>query len=119
MNILVNASNLRMGGSLQVAHSFIHEIRGQKEVSFHIVLSENLASQLDQRDFPENFHFYHYTMDPWQLSGWFGRNRYLDTLEASIHPDCVFTIFGPAYWTPHSRHVMGFEIGRASCRERV
>ncbi len=111
MNILVNASNLRMGGSLQVAHSFIHEIRHRKEINFHIVLSENLASQMNDQDFPENFHFYRYTMNPWQLAGWFGRNRYLDTLETAIHPDCVFTIFGPAYWTPRSRHVMGFADG--------
>jgi glycosyltransferase involved in cell wall biosynthesis len=111
MKLLINASNLKMGGSLQVAHSFIHEIIKYDNICFHIVLSEQLAAQIDRRVFPSNFTFYVYSMKVFSFNGLIGRNRFLSSLEKRIRPDCVFTIFGPTYWSPSVRHVVGFADG--------
>ncbi|MBD3792519.1 MAG: glycosyltransferase family 4 protein [Campylobacterales bacterium] len=35
----------------------------------------------------------------------------LDALESQIGPDIVFTVFGPSYWRPKARHLLGFADG--------
>jgi glycosyltransferase involved in cell wall biosynthesis len=35
----------------------------------------------------------------------------LRKLEYRIKPDCVFTVFGPSYWTPEAPHLLGFAQG--------
>jgi glycosyltransferase involved in cell wall biosynthesis len=37
-------------------------------------------------------------------------NQKLYALENQINPDLVFSIFGPTYWRPKSKHLMGFAL---------
>ena len=46
MNILINCSNLKFGGGLKVAHSFLNEVKkGYKQHKFIVVLYSNLYDQ--------------------------------------------------------------------------
>ena len=111
MNLLINTSNLNKGGALQVAHSFLSEIKNNKEHIFHVVLSNTLSKQIDEKSFPQNFKFYHYTLKPNLIKAVSGKDSFLSNLEKKLVPDCVFTVFGPSYWNPVTKNVVGFADG--------
>lgn len=108
MNLLINTSNLNKGGALQVAHSFLSEIKNNKEHIFHVVLSNAISKQIDYESYPKNFKFFLYSLKPTVLKTLIGHDSFLDQLERSIKPNCVFTVFGPSYWIPKTNHVMGY-----------
>lgn len=111
MKLLINTSNLKKGGALQVAHSFLTEIKENSAHEFHVVLSSALSEQIHTQEFPENFTFYHYSVKPGFVNVIFGKDTYLDNLEKEIKSDCVFSIFSPTYWKPKSTHIAGFAAG--------
>ncbi len=108
MTIIINTSNLRIGGGMQVAHSFINECIGIKGHQYHIFLSKEMDAILDQGIYPSHFRFYLIQ----NSSGTFkGRNRLaeeLNRLEKKINPGIVFSVFGPTYWRPATTHIAGF-----------
>ena len=112
MKLLINTSNLSVGGGMQVALSFINELNNFKNVNdYHIFLSSAIEKQIDQMQFTSNFHFYIIEKSPS-----FFRDRKLivsklNELENSIKPDIVFSVFGPSYWKPNSLHLMGVADG--------
>lgn len=111
MKILINTSTLYFGGGVQVALSFINEIREDNKYEYYIFLSIVIEKQLDKSLFPKNFHFYLIEKSPSKL---FTRKKIvkkLDNLEKNINPDVVFTVFGPSYWKPKSLHLTGFADG--------
>ena len=59
MKIIINTSNLSVGGGLQVALSFINELRCMEfENDYYIFLSKSVHRQINQNLFPSNFKFY-------------------------------------------------------------
>lgn len=111
MKIVINTTNLVMGGALQVALSFLEEAKSFREDKFYVFLSAQMSTQIDVGTFPDNFFFYHFDRSPATL-----RNRRsvvscLQLLESEIRPDVVFSVFGPSYWTPQAPHVMGVADG--------
>jgi glycosyltransferase involved in cell wall biosynthesis len=108
MKILINTSNLKKGGGLQVAHSFISEIKNNKRHTFNIVLSEEMGKIINSEEFNKNFTFHYYTIYPKFISVILGKDTFLDRLEAKVGPDVVFSVFGPTYWKPKAKHVVGF-----------
>lgn len=111
MILLINTSNLRQGGGIQVALSFIQECIHFNENEYHVFLSPNILSQINSKDYSGNFHFYHIQNSPSSLKHGIGILNQLRKLEYRIKPDCVFTIFGPSYWTPKSPHLLGYAQG--------
>jgi glycosyltransferase involved in cell wall biosynthesis len=94
-----------MGGGLQVALSVLEECKKISEHTYHVFLGENAQKQVHIDEFPTNFVFYQIPhVKIWQLY------KYLRSLEKSVNPDCVFTVFGPSYWKPNAPHVMGYAI---------
>jgi glycosyltransferase involved in cell wall biosynthesis len=110
MRIIVNCSNLEKGGGIQVAISFIQECKHFNENEYHVFLSPKISSQLDLKEFSKNFHFYLIMKPPSSLTHAISTIHQLKKLEKRIKPNCVFTIFGPSYWTPKSKHLMGYAI---------
>lgn len=108
MKILINCSNLRVGGGLQVAHSFLYEIKRNIEHHFLVVLSENLQPQINKDDFGQNFQFVNYSVKPSVTKTIFGRDKQLDDFEHIFQPEVVFSVFGPTYWRPKAKHICGF-----------
>ncbi|MCW8895350.1 glycosyltransferase [Sulfurimonas sp.] len=110
MKIIINATNLKIGGALQVAISFIYECREFNENEYHVFLSPSMKEEVNTKKFPHNFKFYNFD-NPSRLIVFDKTISLLNRMEAEIKPDCVFSVFGPTYWKPKSRHVMGFANG--------
>lgn len=108
MKILINCSNLKVGGGLQVAHSFLYEILSNTEHKFIVVLSDFLKYQINETDFPKNFIFINYSIKPSVWKAIFGEDKFLDEVEFKYNPDVVFSVFGPTYWQPKAQHICGF-----------
>lgn len=108
MKLLINSSTLSGTGVTQVAVSFIKECILITGNEYHVLLSKTVSSQIDKSEFPPNFFFYDIEFHP--LYGYRGcRMRLkLRKLEKIIKPDCVFSVFGPSWWTPNAPHLMGY-----------
>lgn len=108
MNLIINTTTLSGTGVTQVAVSFIYECIAFTENTYHIFLSQVVSKEIDINDFPDNFHFYQFDGHPlYGIKGISIRKR-LRQLESIIKPDVVFSVFGPACWTPKSKHITGF-----------
>lgn len=107
MNILINCSNLTVGGGIQVAHSFLNSIKNNKKDNFFIVLSDSLNCQISKLDFPSNFKFFQFKI-PINFNLFRGNVLFLDDIVKKNSVCIVFSIFGPTYWRPKVRHVVGF-----------
>jgi glycosyltransferase involved in cell wall biosynthesis len=104
MNILINCSNLKIGGGLQVAHSFLYELLKYPQHKYIVLLSQQMSGIINETDFGQNFIFIHYSI---QFS-WRGKNTFLDNIVTKHKVEKVFTVFGPAYWKPKVFHVCGY-----------
>ena len=111
MKLIINTSNLVIGGGIQVALSVLSELKNYYENEYHIFISSEVEKQLEIESFDSNFHFYSTPISPSGLKTRKKVNKKLDNLEYEIQPDVVFTIFGPSYWKPKSVHVQGFADG--------
>ncbi len=109
MKLIINTTNLRMGGALQVAYSLLNEFRKYDSHEYHVMLSRQLSAIIKDFSFPPNFYFYHFNQSPTQnLLSAIKVGRKLSALEQKIAPDIVFTVFGPAIWKPRTPHLLGF-----------
>lgn len=108
MRLIINSTTLSGTGVSQVAISFINECLDFPENEYYIFLSKTVSKEININLFPKNFHFYNFDFHPlYGINGFKTRKR-LRELEKEITPDLVFTVFGPACWTPKSPHVSGF-----------
>lgn len=111
MKLLINGSNLRGGGGVQVALSFILETRKFPENDYYVLASDKLYEQLKKEKFSTNytiFSLYMLQSNPIKKIITIFK---IKQLEKKINPNVVFTIFGPSYWTPRSPHLTGFALG--------
>lgn len=97
-----------MGGGIQVAHSFINQIKLYKTFRFIIVVTQELNKQLIKSNFSEYFKFVIYNVKPNIYNSITGKNDFLDNLVNKYQVDKVFTVFGPSYWKPKVPHLCGF-----------
>ncbi len=112
MKILINASNIHVGGGLQVVLSFINELNCiDASNSYHLFISRPVEKQINYSIFSDNFKFYLIPVSPSSLISRLKTIKLLSNLERGISPDVVFTVFGPSYWTSRAPHVMGFANG--------
>ncbi|MGG5905509.1 glycosyltransferase [Sphingobacterium daejeonense] len=108
MRLIINTTTLSGTGVSQVAISFINECIAFPENEYYVFLSSTVSKEINEKAFPNNFHFYSFDFHPlYGINGFKTRKRLKD-LEKQINPDLVFTVFGPACWTPNSKHITGF-----------
>lgn len=109
MKILLNASTLVQGGSLQACASFISEIlkdvKSEKEWFF--VVSTPLITEIEKMDIK----LVNYIVLKKSPSKSLKVRKYLLELEKKVSPNIVFTFFGPAYVKFRSYHIMGVADG--------
>jgi glycosyltransferase involved in cell wall biosynthesis len=104
MKILVNASNLVIGGGLQVARSLLIELsRMCGNGSLRCVVSKELASVM-----PADIKIDIVSPSPARILAGRKTRHQLTRIEASFDPDVVLSVFGPTYWKPQGLHVCGF-----------
>ena len=108
MKLIINTSTLSGTGVVQVAISFINECKKNDENEYHVFLSKRVSEFLNTNDFPDNFYFYKFENHPlYGIKGLKVRKK-LRRLDDLIKADCIFTVFGPACWTPKTKHITGF-----------
>jgi len=108
MKLIINTTTLSGTGVTQVAVSFIYECIAFTENEYHLFLSKTVAREINTEDFPDNFHFYYFDHHPLYGRNGFSVRKKLRDLEQTICPDLIFSVFGPACWTPGSKHISGF-----------
>lgn len=111
MKILINCSNLKKGGGLQVAHSFINEINHFKKHEFIVLASNALVNQLEVEKLKKNIQVLYHDTKAGFYGALTGKEKTLSAIEKKINPDIVFTVFGPSYWKPKAKHLAGFAKG--------
>ena len=108
LTLLLNASNLKNGGGLQVADSICRQLPRFKNHYFIVVVSSALNNTIKAMADVPNVRCFSYDLkDDWQ-SLILGRNKFLDGLVESYNVDAVLTVFGPSRWKPKVPHLCGF-----------
>lgn len=111
MRILINCTNLVVGGGVQVASSVITELKENKKHIFTVVLSQEVSNQINTKEFPSNFKFYFFENSPAKLKTRNIFRKKMDEIEDNNEIDFVITIFGPSYWKPKkAKHLCGFAL---------
>lgn len=110
MKILVNATNLKTGGALQVADSICALLNDFPEHYFFVVLSDRLDTTAQRIQDYRNVTIYRYNISNSLGTILLGRDSFLDNMVRDNGINCVLTIFGPSRWNPKVPHVSGFAI---------
>lgn len=110
MKILINASNLKLGGGIQVADSVCGQLNRFIQHEFVIVLSKYLTETKKRIDGYANVEVVDYDVRNSFATLVFGRDKFLDALVVNRAIECVVTIFGPSRWNPKVRHISGFAM---------
>lgn len=116
--ILINATNLKVGGGVQVAVSVISSLLiNNRNFDIYYAVSTSVYNQLT---IPENLRERFYLIDiiiskPFNF---IKKRKRLDKLELSLNIELVFTLFGPAFWQPKlAYHLVGFANAWLVARE--
>lgn len=111
MNILINASNLKIGGGLQVADSVCRELYKFPQHHFVVVYYKALANCAKDIGPCKNVETIEFETPVNAKIVLTGRCGFLDQLVVSKKIDAVLTIFGPSMWRPRVPHLSGFAQG--------
>lgn len=105
---MVNASNLKVGGGLQVADSVCRELYKYPQHRFTVVYNKALADCAQAIDRYNNVETFEYETPIDFKIILTGRDKFLDKLVKEKGVDAVITIFGPSRWIPKVPHLSGF-----------
>lgn len=106
MRFLINCSNLKNGGGLQVAKSICEQLNQYKSHHFIVVLSTYINDE--NISVCENVEVFKYNIPQNVKSVLFGRDAFFDGLVEVRQVDAVLTVFGPSLWRPRIPHLCGF-----------
>ena len=110
MNILINCSNLKVSGGLQVADSVCGQLSRFSAHNFFVVLSKYLDNTKERIQNIANVEVFTYDIPNSFYSIIMGRDKFLDGLVEEKRIDAVLTIFGPSRWCPRVKHLCGFAM---------
>ena len=109
---LINASNLKAGGGLQVADSICCQLNRFHGHNFIVVLSSFLSNTKDRIKAYNNVETIQYDIPNSIQSIVFGKDAVLDGLVQKKSVDAVLTVFGPSRWKPKKPHLCGFALSQ-------
>lgn len=103
---LLNLTTLNKGGGLQVAGSIVRcALSSRGSIDFQVAVTPNVKRSLEPILGADELRALHV------VSGQKFASQYgLSSLEQSIRPNVVWTLFGPAYYRPRVSHLVGFAI---------
>ena len=105
-SFLINASNLKNGGGVQVAQSICEQLKQYPKHRFIVVLSTYINDEKIEEG--ENVEVHKYNIPQSFKSVVLGRDVFLDELVSEKGVDAVLTVFGPSLWRPRLPHLCGF-----------
>ena len=117
MVFLINASNLKQGGGLQVADSICCSLNNYPQHQFVVILSSSLDETARRICDYVNVEIIRYDITNSIETLFFGRDALLDKIVDEKRVECVLTIFGPSRWTPRCQHLCGFARLQLICPE--
>ncbi len=106
MRFLINATNIKVGGGIQVVQSICDQLRFFPKHKFLIVLSTFIKD--DNVVYSSNSKIIRYNISHNIRTILLGRNVYLDSIVEENGIDAVLTVFGPSIWIPRKPHLCGF-----------
>ena len=106
MIFLINASNLKNGGGIQVTQSLCEQLARFEQHRFVVVLSSFVSDSFLKLG--PNTYVRRYDIKNNLSSLAFGRDSFLDELVVKEKVDAVLTVFGPSRWRPKTPHLCGF-----------
>ena len=102
-NILINLTNIKKGGGVQVALTLLEELFNYLErYKIYVFLSEELFNV----QFKRFNDVYYIKSKNNQIHNLF----FLKKNEIKLNIDIVFSLFGPGIWKPKTTHISGFAI---------
>ena len=109
VTVVLNVSNVKFGGGLQVAISVINSlIVNDRNLSWHFIVSDQVFSQIfipigREKDFTIC------NVQPSKPLSLFNSFKIIRTLELKLSVDVFFTLFGPGFYRPvRASHLIGF-----------
>lgn len=110
MEIVINTSTQRFGGSVQVALSFIYECIHFPDNNYHVWVGPGVRKSLKEKDFPHNFKFYDFDFGVINLATTRLIQKTLAPFEAKIKPDVIIATSGPSYFKSDTPQIIGFNL---------
>lgn len=109
MRILLDASKVRMGGSIQASLALLTSAARHRSHEWHVAASERVASEVSPR---ARGAFASFRVMPHGslVTRTLGHRRLLLRFEREVAPQLVFSIFGPVFWRPSTTHLEGFAL---------
>jgi len=106
MTFLINSSNIKNGGGIQVVQSICEQLHRIKAHKFVVVLSSyiNAKNIVDE----DNVKILRYDIKHDIKTVLFGKDSLLDEIVKKEKVDAVLTVFGPSIWRPRVPHLCGF-----------
>ena len=109
MNFLINASNIRGGGGLQVTDSICGLLYKYPQHRFVVVLSSAFSKTEERIKHYQNVSVLRYGINRSIITMLTSRNRTLDRIVHKESIDAVLTVFGPCGgWRPKVPHLCGY-----------
>ena len=111
MIILINCSNLKAGGGIQVADSICGLLNEFPEHVFIVILSSRMGDTNKRIiDYPNIKEVYTYDVKNDYKTIICGRDIFLDDCVKNNNINAVLTVFGPSRWNPMVAHLSGWAI---------
>lgn len=110
MRILVNASNIGLGGATQVTHSFCCSLNQYPEIEFVVVLQQRMSALAEDISSYSNVKVVFYDIHNNWKNYLLARDKFLDDIVISDRIDIVFSVFAPTWWRPRVPHLCGFAL---------
>ena len=110
MHFLINCSNLKAGGGLQVADSICCQLYKFHKHHFYVVLSDYMEDTSQRINGCKNVTVFSYTIPNDLSTIILGRSKFLDDIVSSQNINAILTVFGPSRWKPRVPHFSGFAL---------
>lgn len=108
MNFLINSSNVKGGGGIQVTDSICGLLNCYPQHLFVVVLSSFFNKIKERMKDYDNVVLLEHNIQNDFSTIVFGRDSFLDKAVEKYHIDAVLTVFGPSRWNPRCSHLCGF-----------
>lgn len=107
MKILIDCSNIRTGGAIQNGVSLLANAVSDTAHQWSAIVSGELAEQIPS-EWESGFHAFRRLEKKTKAVDVISHARSASQFEKAIGPDLVYSLFGPVYWNPIAKHVVGF-----------